>query len=111
MQPIAVIYCSTNVTVKEGDSVQCLCNSTGGNPPPTASWYKDGKVVSGPGYKKTTLSLKNVAGNDTGVYSCIVESHDLKDKKKVQIEVLCKLNTVNCRLYKPWAYTPVGLYP
>ena len=87
MQPIAVIYCSTNVTVKEGDSVQCLCNSTGGNPPPTASWYKDDKVVSGPENLKTNLSLKNISRNHAGSYSCFVESRNLNDTKSVDIQV------------------------
>ena len=90
VKPTSVINCSTSVTVKEGVDVNCLCNSTGGNPPPTALWYKDGKVVSGPGYLKTTLSLKNISGNDAGNYSCFVESHDLNDTKSVEIEVLCK---------------------
>ena len=92
MQPTAVINCSTSVTVKEGDDVNCLCNSTGGNPPPTALWYKDGNLVSGPGYKKTTLSLKNISGNDSGNYSCFLESYDLNDTKSVEIQVLRKLN-------------------
>ena len=53
-QPTAVINCNSSypVTVKDDDHFECLCNSTGGNPPPTALWYKDGKVVSGPGYKR-----------------------------------------------------------
>ena len=90
MQPTAVINCPTKNTVKEGGDFNCLCNSTGGNPPPIASWYKDGKVVSGPGYLKTILSLKNINGSDTGNYSCIVESHDLNDTKSVEIQVQCK---------------------
>ena len=93
-QPTAVINCNSSspVTVKEGDHFECLCNSTSGNPPPTASWCKDGNLVSGPGYKNTTLSLKNIAGNDTGNYSCIVESHNLNVTKSVEIEVQRKLN-------------------
>ena len=90
MPPIAVINCPTDVAVKEGDNFQCLCDSKGGNPPPTASWYKDGNLVSGPGYLKTTLSLKIITGNDTGNYNCIVESHDLNDTKSVQIQVIRK---------------------
>ena len=90
MPPIAVINCPTDVAVKEGDNFQCLCDSKGGNPPPTASWYKDGNLVSGPGYLKTTLSLKIITGNDTGNYSCIVESHDLNNAKSVQIQVIRK---------------------
>ena len=92
MQPTAVINCNSSspVTVKEGDHFECLCNSTSGNPPPIASWYKDGNLVSGPGYLKTTLSLKNITGNDTRNYSCFVESHNLNDTKSVQIQVQCK---------------------
>ena len=90
MQPTAVINCPTKNTVREGDDFNCLCNSTGGNPPPIASWYKDGNLVSGPGYLKTILSLKNINGSDTGNYSCIVESHDLNDTKSVEIQVQCK---------------------
>ena len=90
MQPTAVINCPTKRTVRQGDDFNCLCNSAGGNPPPIASWYKDGKVVSGPGYLKTILSLKNINGSDAGNYSCIVESHDLNDTKSVEIQVQCK---------------------
>ena len=90
MQPTAVINCPNKNTVKKGDDFKCLCNSTGGNPPPTASWYKDGKVVNGPGYLKTILLLENINGSDTGNYSCIVESHDLNDTKSVEIQVQCK---------------------
>ena len=79
--------------MKEGDHFECLCNSTSGNPPPTALWYKYGNLVSGPGEKKTILSLKNITGNDAGNYSCFVESYDLNDTKSVEIEVLLrKLN-------------------
>ena len=92
VQPIADINCSTNVTLNEGQNFNCLCNSTDGNPPPNASWYTDGNLVSGPGYLKRTLSLKNITGSDTGFYSCVVESHDLNDTKSVEIEVLRKLN-------------------
>ena len=94
MQPTAVINCNSSspVTVKEGDRFECLCNSKGGNPPSNASWYKDGNLVSGLGYLNNTLSLQNITGNDTGNYSCFVESRDLKDKISVEIEVLRKLN-------------------
>ena len=92
MQPTAVINCSANVTLKEGQNFTCLCNSIDGNPPPNASWYKDGNLVIGPGYLKTTLSLKNITGNDTGNYSCFVESRNLNDTKSVEIEVHRKLN-------------------
>ena len=90
VKPIAVSNCSTNVTVKEGDDLKCQCNSAGGNPPPTASWYKDGKVVSGPGYLRKILSFINISKEASGNYNCIVKSHNLIDTKSVKIQVHCK---------------------
>ena len=90
MQPIAAINCSTNVTVNQGQNFNCLFNSTGGNPSPIASWYKDGEMVSESGHLKKTLSLKNISPNDTGNYSCFVKSHDLNDTNSVAIKVRCK---------------------
>ena len=91
MQPTAVINCSTDtIILEEGDDFNCLCNSTGGNPPPTASWYKNDTVVSGPGYLKKMLPLKNINREDAGNYSCIVKSYDLHDMKSINIEVQCK---------------------
>ena len=40
VQPFAVSNCSTPLKVKNGDDVLCLCSSKGGNPSPTALWYK-----------------------------------------------------------------------
>ena len=92
MKPTAVTNCSTNVTVKEEDNVECLCYGTGGNPRPTASWYKDGRKVSGPEYLRKTLSLKNISKEDAGNYSCIVSNSAFEDVKQVQIHVLRKYN-------------------
>ena len=92
MKPIAVTNCSTNVTVKEGDDFECLCYGIGGNPRPTASWYKDGRKVSGPEYLRKTLSLKNISKEDAGNYSCIVSNSAFEDVKQVQIHVLRKYN-------------------
>ena len=90
MQPTAVISCSSNVTVIEGDDFNCLCKSTNGNPPPTASWYKDGKVVTGPGNLKKNLSFININRTDSEDYNCIVKSYNLSDTKSVKILVYCK---------------------
>ena len=92
MQPTAVINCPIKNTVKEGDNFNCLCNSTGGNPPPTASWYKRGTVVSVPGYLKKMLSLINIKKEDAGNYSCIVKSYDLNYTISIKIQVQCKYN-------------------
>ena len=90
VQPFAVTNCSTPLKVKEGDDVVCLCNSKGGNPAPTALWYKNGVVVNGPGYLKNLLSLKNISRNDNGTYSCLVKSLALSNATQVVIQMHCK---------------------
>ena len=90
VQPFAVTNCSTSLKVKEGDDVVCLCNSKGGNPAPTALWYKNGMEVNGAGYLKNMLSLKNISRNDNWTYSCVVESLDLSDATQLVIQVQYK---------------------
>ena len=86
MKPTAAINCSTNVTVKEGDNVECLCYGIGGNPLPTASWYKNGKKVNGSGYLKT-LPLRNISKENAGNYSCIVNNTVFEDVKQIKIQL------------------------
>ena len=91
MQPFAVSNCSTPLKVKEGDDVLCLCNSKGGNPSPTALWYKNGIVVNGAGYSKNLLFLRNISRSDSGtLYSCLVKSLSLTNAALVVIQVHCK---------------------
>ena len=90
VQPFAVTNCSTPLKLKEGDDVVCLCNSKGGNPAPTALWYKNDMVVNGAGYLKNLLSFKNISRNDSANYSCVVKSLDLRNSTQVVIQVQCK---------------------
>ena len=91
MQPFAVTNCSTPLKVKESDDVVCLCNSKGGNPAPTASWYKNGIVVNGTGYSKNLLFLQNISKSDSGTsYICVVKSLSLSNATQVVIQVHCK---------------------
>ena len=91
MQPFAVTNCSTPLKVKEGDDVVCLCNSKGGNPAPTALWYKNGIVVNGAGHLKNLLFLKNISRSDSGtLHSCVVKSLSLSNATQVVIQVHCK---------------------
>ena len=90
MRPFAVTNCSTPLKVKEGGDVVCLCNSKGGNPAPTASWYKNGILVNGAGYSKNLLFLKNMSRSDNATYSCLVKSLDLSDATQLVIQVQCK---------------------
>ena len=90
VQPFAISNCSTPLKVKEGDDVVCLCNSKGGNPAPTASWYKNGILVNGAGHSKNLLFLKNMSRSDNATYSCLVKSLDLSDATQLVIQVQCK---------------------
>ena len=91
VQPFAITNCSTSLKVKEGDDVLCLCSSKGGNPAPTALWYKNGIVVNGTGYSKNLLFLKNISKSDSGtLYSCVVKSLSLSNVIQVVIQVHCK---------------------
>ena len=89
-RPNASVNCSSLVTKEYGDEFACLCVGKGGYPPPTASWFKDGKNVSGRGYLNITLSLKNISKKDKGTYSCVVDSHGLNDTEEIEIQVQCK---------------------
>ena len=92
VQPFAITNCSTPLKVNKGDDVLCLCNSKlkRGNPAPTASWYKNGMVVNGPGYLKSLLSLKNISRNENCSYSCVVKSLALSNATQLVIQVQCK---------------------
>ena len=90
VQPFAVTNCSTPLKVKEGGDVLCLCNSKGGNPAPTASWYKNGMVVNGAGHLKNMLILKNISRNDNGTYFCLIKCLALSNVTQVVIHVHCK---------------------
>lgn len=50
-----------------GDSITLTCVVTGGNPPPTIQWHKDGSSLSG-----ETLSTLTFLGSSSaaGDYSC-----------------------------------------
>ena len=82
--------CSTNVNVKEGDDLMCLCYDTRGHPSPRALWYKDGKNIGEPKYLKKILSLKNTSKEDAGKFSCSVNNTVFEDAKEIEIQVQSK---------------------
>ena len=85
----AIANCSGAITLNEGDDLICLCGHTGGNPPPTAVWSKDGSVLV-TGYLNAYLVLKNVSNENDGTYKCLVKSHNLQDDKTFRLVVQCK---------------------
>ena len=87
-KPNATTNCS-QTSLNEGTDITCLCYSTSGSPPPTASWFKDGKMIGDVGYMKKELLLKSVTKEDSGTYVCKVRSYSLTDDKSVQVIVKC----------------------
>ena len=82
--------CSTNVNVKEGDDLECLCHDTRGNPSPRVLWYKEGNNIGEPKYLKKILSLKNTSKEDAGKFSCSVNNTVFEDAKEIEIQVQSK---------------------
>ena len=78
------------MTVNKGDNFTCECDSKGGNPPATVTWYKDGVQIVEPGKEAKSLTLINVNTHDSGTYKCIAQSHTLTDQKSVEILVYRK---------------------
>ena len=99
-RPTAVTNCSGTITLNEGDDLTCLCNHTGGNPPPAAILSKGDSVLV-TGYLKAYLVLKNVMSNENaGTYKCLVKSHNLEDDKTFKLVVQCKYcNNHTCTIY------------
>ena len=86
-RPTAEINCSSHLTVTKGDSFKCLCYSSGGYPPPNASWYNpDGNKIG----ENDTLLLKNITKEEAGNYHCTVKSFNLEDMKQIKLQVQCE---------------------
>ena len=77
----------------EDQTVACVCEGIGGNPPANASWIKNGTsdAIGGVESLKKTLSFNPINRANTGTYRCIAESFDLVDEESINIIVLCKL--------------------
>ncbi|MBD3345715.1 MAG: hypothetical protein GF401_11700 [Chitinivibrionales bacterium] len=64
--PDNVVLNPGNSTIAEGDSFQFTTSVTGGTPPFTYTWYRDGNMLSGETAQSLTLDAASV--NDNGVY-------------------------------------------
>ena len=96
-QPTAVVPdCLTNIEKNEGEDLTCLCKGQGGNPPPNASWVKDGHVINGTGYLEKRLSIKNIRKKDAGLYTCrvVTVSCGLTDEETITLRVKCEYSTL-----------------
>ncbi|XP_067849467.1 neural cell adhesion molecule 2-like isoform X2 [Heptranchias perlo] len=64
---------SANATADHQESVTLLCTATG-SPEPNISWYRNGRLVEQDDKyslkRSTELTIRNIAREDTGPYSC-----------------------------------------
>ena len=76
------VNCSRCITVKEEDDITCVCKGQGGNPPAKVTWYKDCIQVGETGKEEQTLIRRNVSEADSGMYTCVAQSHiNMTDEK------------------------------
>ena len=69
----------SDVDVAVGSSVVLSCQAPKGNPSPTVSWKKDGKVYhvrEGSHLDGGSLVINSVSQNDAGEYKCQAENID-----------------------------------
>ncbi|XP_022808596.1 titin-like [Stylophora pistillata] len=83
-----VVVSPATLTVNEGRSALFQC-STNGNPTPTTVWGKvnNGSELSQAVVSGKALLLRNVTGNDSGMYRCYATNILGKDQATVQLEV------------------------
>ena len=79
------------MSVNEEDDITCVCKGQGGNPPANVTWYKDGVQVGETGKEEQTLIRRNISEADSGMYTCVAQSHiNMTDEKSIKITVNCK---------------------
>jgi len=83
---------STDMTVREGDSVELLCNA-GGKPEPMIEWTRQGGAMLPVGmelYRGTKLEIPTVRYQDRGVYYCNVYNQIGKTRREIKLTVRFK---------------------
>ena len=68
---IVVFPKNISVSLSEGNAVVLDCLSQG-NPPPTVTWFKDGKMMNIAALQNGSLYISSVDFLDSGEYSCSV---------------------------------------
>ncbi|XP_028411969.1 deleted in malignant brain tumors 1 protein-like [Dendronephthya gigantea] len=82
----AVINCSSAIIADEGDNLTCVCKN-GGIPAANVSWYKENTRMETEIGERQTLVLRNVVEQDNGIYSCVVQRHNLTERKSISLKV------------------------
>lgn len=72
------------------------------NPPPTATWSVDGKVIKPNSNLRMTVSdngeefrldIKKLDMKDSGVYQCVLSNPLGEDKKQAKLDIIRKFDT------------------
>ena len=98
------------MTVNEDDDIWCACKGQGGNPPANVTWYKDGIQVGETGKEEQTLIRRNISEADSGMYTCVAQSHiNMTDEKSINVKINCKSMIHNQENIKKTFYTAVKI--
>lgn len=77
----------SNITVKEGDDVDCSCSSTG-LPLPKVVWKLPGIKSNG---SRSVLKIQNISRNESNAYTCVASNqYGSHNVSVLQVKVQCK---------------------
>jgi len=95
---------STNVSSRdprESEHIRLTCESTGGNPPPNVTWYRNGAPMNVGvtvlptsakfGSTSSLLDVRLSRDDNTANYTCDVENYAGDASSTVQLSVQCTL--------------------
>ena len=99
-QLLLLLFSPKQLTVNEGGSVSFQC-SVSGNPKPAISWSKLEKrsEISQSAVSGGKLVLRNVSGNDSGIYNCSAANILGQAQALVQLVVNGKLFMNYCFIF------------
>ena len=89
-RPNLTISCPSPDKIGEGGNFICVCKSVGGNPPPNITWYHGGGQIGETSYGENTLNITNVTKQNSGTYTCVVQSYILKNNISTELIVYGK---------------------
>ena len=82
-----------------GSDFSCVCRNVGGNPRPNITWYHGNRKIGDTSFGKNILHFTNVTIQNSGKYTCMVQSYILKDEESTEVIVYGKyaVRTTACR--------------
>ena len=97
-KPFVLIDCN-DMTVYEGDNITCVCKTTVQYPTATVTWLRNKQGNSGVENFTDILTLENILRNESGTYTCFVQSGNLVNKTSFNLKVVPKNSTVEIKYF------------